>query len=219
LFLDEINSLPLLLQPKVLRAIEYGEIYPVGDTQAIHVNTRIVAATNVSLLELSQQGLFRKDLFYRLNEIEIVIPELTQKDIVKYSRYFLHHFAKSFNKQFAEHAPDFDEKVLQKRWDGGIREIKNVMKRSVLLSKERFELALKDGSGSSEADAEMDPRPPAEKAQAERRILPLETLEKEAMQQALEITQWNIPHCSHCLQIGESTLRRKIKKYGLKPAP
>ncbi len=217
LFLDEINSLPLHLQPKVLRAIEYGEIYPVGETTARHVHTRIVAATNTDLRELAQQGLFRADLYYRLNEIEVIIPELDSQDIVKYGRYFIHHFGKAFNKEFGD-LDEFENQILQKQWAGGIREIKNVIKRSVLLSQDHFELALpvteSAASSQSAANARSDIRPHASTLLST--IIPLEQLEAEAIAHALKVTGWNIPSCAHQLGIGDSTLRRKIKTYGLK---
>lgn len=125
LFLDEIGDLPLNSQPKLLRALENSEIRPVGSDRTIKVNVRVIAATHKNLANLVKQGLFREDLYFRLNVIRILIPTLNSRpeDFVS----LLHHFGRSYNVKFSLPAV---EQLKMYSWPGNIRELKNLVARA-----------------------------------------------------------------------------------------
>jgi two-component system response regulator HydG len=218
LFLDEINSLPLHLQPKLLRAIEYGEIYPVGSTDAIHCKVRVITATNEDLRDKVKQGSFRTDLYHRINEIEIVIPHLTNDDVLKYGKYFAAHFCTEFHKKLSMD-DTLDTALIGRAWPGGIREIKNTVKRAVLLSDRKLNLEppAKDTLALSSTPRCNTDEIDWHKYDMSDEIIPLEHTEKDAVERALALTHWNISKCARALVIAESTLRRKIDHYHLMP--
>lgn len=129
LFLDEIGDLSLYLQPKLLRAIEYGEIVRVGGTKSIYFNARIIAATNRNLEEMVKNKNFREDLFYRLNVIPLIIPSLKDRreDILLLSKYFLDKFSRKYSKNIFGFSEDVEKKFLIYDWPGNIREMINVI--------------------------------------------------------------------------------------------
>lgn len=135
IFLDEVVSIPLNLQVKLLRAIEQKEILPVGGTQPEIVDVRIVAATNKNLTEEVQKGYFREDLYYRLNVIDILIPPLRERvdDIPE----LVNHFLRIYNAQLSKKIHGVDEAVLQSfvsyAWKGNVRELENVIERAMIM--------------------------------------------------------------------------------------
>lgn len=137
LFLDEIGDLGLSAQAKLLRFLEEGEFYRVGSSQPIKVTTRLVAATNKNLEEMMQEGVFRKDLYFRLAVVKVKIPSLKERcaDILPLSRYFLELFSAKFGKSYRVISPDAEKLLVQHNWMGNIRELKNSIERGVLLGK------------------------------------------------------------------------------------
>lgn len=137
LFLDEINSLPLVLQGKILRFIETQELKPLGGTKSKTVDVRIIAATNVKLEEMVEEGKFREDLYFRLNVIPIEIPPLRirKEDIVPLTYLFLEYFNKenNKNKEFSVQVLDYFESY---NWPGNVRELRNIVERLVVMSSE-----------------------------------------------------------------------------------
>lgn len=135
IFLDEVVSIPLNLQVKLLRAIEQKEILPVGGTQPEVVDVRIVAATNKNLAEEVEKGYFREDLYYRLNVIDILIPPLRERvdDIPE----LVNHFLRIYNAQLSKKIHGVDEAVLQSfvsyAWKGNVRELENVIERAMIM--------------------------------------------------------------------------------------
>lgn len=133
LFLDEIGELPLHLQPKLLRAIETGQITPVGSETPVAVNTRLVAATNRDLSEAVEAGQFRDDLYYRINVVELVVPPLGQR------REDILPLAKRFGNEFASgpirFSPQAVNCLLAHAWPGNVRELRNAIQRACLLSR------------------------------------------------------------------------------------
>ncbi len=127
---------PCHLQVKLLRAIEEEEIYPVGATNPLRVDVRIIAATNRDLAKEVERGNFREDLFYRLNVIEIQLPSLTDRkeDIP----LLVQHFIKKYNKELNRHVKNADNKTMRilrnHEWKGGIRELENVIERAIILT-------------------------------------------------------------------------------------
>jgi DNA-binding NtrC family response regulator len=131
LFLDEIGELPLHLQPKLLRALESGEVTPVGSDAPVEVDARLVAATNRDLAEAVAQGRFRDDLYYRLNVIELIVPPLGERheDILPLARRFAVEFAGGP----ARLSPQATQCLLAHRWPGNVRELRNAIQRACLL--------------------------------------------------------------------------------------
>ncbi|MGO9260552.1 MAG: sigma-54 interaction domain-containing protein [Bryobacteraceae bacterium] len=136
LFLDEIGDLPMELQPKLLRVLQEQEFERLGSTQTIHVNVRVVTATNVNLLEMVRERRFRADLFYRLNVFPIALPPLRERrqDIPELVWHFAEKFASRMNREI-ETIPDEVIEALQSYdWPGNIRELENFIERGVILS-------------------------------------------------------------------------------------
>jgi len=133
LFLDEVGELPLDLQVKLLRAIQEKEIYRVGGVKPIHIDVRIIAATNKNLKMLVEQGLFREDLYYRLNVFPIQIPPLRERtsDIIPLTKHFIKKYNQKFklNKTFDQSSLDY---ILDYEWPGNIRELENMIQRLLI---------------------------------------------------------------------------------------
>ena len=131
LFLDEIGELPLHLQPKLLRALESGQITPVGSDSPIQVDTRLIAATNRDLSKEVLEGRFRDDLYYRINVVELVVPPLSERqdDILPLARRFAVEFAGAPVRL----SPQAVQCLLAYRWPGNVRELRNAIQRSCLL--------------------------------------------------------------------------------------
>lgn len=134
-FLDEIESMPLAMQVKLLRVIEERTVTPVGSNKAISLNIRFVAATKVDLLELAEQGLFRTDLYYRLNLVTVGIPPLRARkaDIPLLFRHFSSVAAGRFHKPLQSLTSDEVDQLMRYDWPGNVRELRNVAERQVLL--------------------------------------------------------------------------------------
>jgi DNA-binding NtrC family response regulator len=139
LFLDEIGELPMMLQPKLLRAIEERCIRPVGSDAEIAVDVRILAATNIDLESAVEAGQFREDLFYRLNVMQMAAPPLRSRgaDILALAEHFIQHFADRFDKRVTGVSENAAQKLLDYSWPGNVRELRNAMERAVALT--RFE--------------------------------------------------------------------------------
>jgi len=135
LFLDEINSLSLSVQAKILRFIESGEYLPIGARAVSQVNVRVIAATNADLGEMVEAGLFRKDLFYRLNVVQLKLPALRERitDIPLLAEHFLNYFAEMNNLNPTKFTNAALEAMHEYHWPGNIRELKNVCERVSIL--------------------------------------------------------------------------------------
>jgi formate hydrogenlyase transcriptional activator len=135
LFLDEIGDIPLELQPKLLRVLQEREFERLGSTVTRRVNVRVVAATHRSLEEMIQENQFRSDLYYRLNVFPIYIPPLRERpeDIPLLVRHFVHEFARRMNKTVAAISPETMDALTHYPWPGNIRELQNVIERSVVV--------------------------------------------------------------------------------------
>ena len=134
LFLDEVSEIPIHLQVKLLRAIELKEILPVGATQLIKIDVRIVAATNKTLSEQIALGKFREDLFYRLNVVEIRLPSLTERidDIPLLVNHFVDYFKNQMGKNIIGFSAEAMDLLLRYTWRGEVRELQNVIERAVI---------------------------------------------------------------------------------------
>ena len=135
-FLDEIGEMPLSMQAKLLSFLEDRSFKRIGGLRDIEVNVRIAAATNRDLEEEVRKGNFREDLYYRLNVMQILIPPLRERpeDIPALCSYYLEHYNLRFGKKLTGISPEFIDWLMRRHWKGNVRELRNVLERSVLLS-------------------------------------------------------------------------------------
>lgn len=136
LLLDEIGELPPMLQVKFLRVLEEREFYPLGSSQSIKVNIRLVAATNQDLGSLVSQGKFREDLYYRLHVLPIFLPPLRERpgDIAPLAHHFMQKFARDLNKEINGFTPEALQRLMLHEWRGNVRELANVIERAAVLT-------------------------------------------------------------------------------------
>ena len=221
LFLDEIGDMPLMLQAKLLRAIEAREILPIGASSPIQVDIRIISATNQNLAQFIAEGKFREDLFYRLNVIPITLPPLRerQEDIELLVHYFLHLHTRRLGSVYPGIAPDVVEILLKHRWTGNLSYLSNLMEYlvNVVPSGEVIDSTLlppnllnngtteqSDVTEVSEAHLSLD----------DAGGTALEEMEKQMIREALSRHN-SKKQVADELGIGIATLYRKIKKYEL----
>jgi len=138
IFLDEIGDIPTGIQTKLLRVIQEREFKPLGDTESIQVDVRVIASTNQDLERKISQGLFREDLFYRLNVISVHMPSLRERveDIILLADYFLLEYSIEFDKEIQGFSEDAAAYLTNRTWKGNVRELQNVIKRAVLFTKD-----------------------------------------------------------------------------------
>jgi DNA-binding NtrC family response regulator len=208
LFLDEISELPLSLQVKFLRALQEREITPVGSTVSLPVNVRIIASTNRDLKEEIKTGKFREDLYYRLNVVEISLPSLKEReeDIPLLADHFLNKYRTEMNKNIKGIDNGVIRALISYEWKGEVRELENVMERAVIFCKGDF-ITLNDLPETfSHASSSVDFSKLGSLEVAIRRF------EKEYILKALESNNNDKEKTSELLQVGLSTLYRKLKE-------
>ncbi|MBN2415938.1 sigma-54-dependent Fis family transcriptional regulator [bacterium] len=213
LFLDEIGETAPATQVKLLRFLQDGEIRAVGDTEPIHVDVRLLAATNRNLEDAIEAGEFREDLYYRLNVIPINIPPLRERrdDIPLLVNHFLALAREKTGKQLETVSPQAMKILTGWKWQGNVRELENVIERAVILSNQNVILPhdLPMSMQSLDADAIT--------TQAGWEELSLEEMEKRQILRTLEKYEWNQKKTSDVLGISTTTLWRKLKSYGIEP--
>lgn len=135
LFLDEIGDMPLPLQVKILRVLQEKTVRPVGSTQSVQVDTRIISATHRNLMQMMSDGEFREDLYYRLNVVSLELPSLAarREDIPLLANHFLTTFARRYGKEVNNFAPDAIELLVSAPWPGNIRQLQNIIEQAVVL--------------------------------------------------------------------------------------
>lgn len=208
LFLDEIGEMPIDLQAKLLRVLETSEYIPVGDTTPKKSNFRLIAATNRDLKTESDEHRFRSDLYFRLNIFEIKLPSLREriKDISVLAHYFVKQFSEKTNKKTLNITDDFLQKLENYSWPGNIRELKNIIERSVILSNG-------DTLTSDVLPYEMQHQP--EKATKSMSAFSMQSIEKLHIQKVLNYTKGNKAETARLLEIGIATLYRKLEEYNI----
>lgn len=203
LFLDEIGEMPAELQAKLLRVLEAGEFIKVGDTKTIKVNVRIIAATNRNLPTEIEAGHFRSDLFYRLAVFQVTLPALRErmKDIPSLALHFAIIFAGKTNKAIPVLQKEYIAALQQYEWPGNIRELKNVIERSVILE------------NSNELTTATLPFTMQHPADHKTTSFELAEVEKQHIRKVLQHTAGNKTEAARLLGIGLTTLYRKIEEY------
>lgn len=206
LFLDEIGEMHIDLQSKLLRVLETSEFIKLGDTKPTKVNVRIIAATNRDLKQEVEAQHFREDLFYRLNVFTISLPALRdrKKDLPVLATYYMKLFAQKAGQRIESMSEGFLQQLVQHPWKGNIRELKNVMERAVILA-ESPQLTVHD----LPSDMQLDTTPPANTLSA----FSMASVEKLHIQRVLNHTKGNKTEAARLLDIGLTTLYRKIEEY------
>lgn len=212
IFLDEIGEMPLELQPKLLRIIQEGEFDPVGSSETIKVDVRIIAATHRDLFMFSKEGKFREDLYYRLNVFPINVPALRDRgnDICLIAEDMLNQFSKKLNKPMVE-LSDTDKTLLSSyNWPGNVRELQNLIERAVIVSQNgtiNWQAIIPNNTNDLQTNGET----PQEKILTSKELI---ALEKENILKALKQTKWKISGnngAAALLQLPSTTLASRIK--------
>ncbi len=222
LFLDEISEMDPLLQVKLLRFLQERSFMRIGGNESISVDVRIVAATNRAIEDEVKNGNFREDLYYRLNVVPIHVPPLRDRkeDIPLLAKHFLDKYTAKNNKIFLDFSADALEYLIRYEWPGNVRELENIIERVVVLNNdsrvkvdhlpEQIKNAPQSEIAESDyVEASMAPLDGG-------RIIPLELVEKYAIESALKRCLGNVSETARKLQIGQATLYRKIKQFALK---
>ena len=211
-FLDEIGEMPLDLQAKLLRVLESGEFLKVGDNKPIKTDVRIIAATNRDLQKEIQSGNFREDLYYRINIFNITLPALRERtvDIEELANYFLTVFATKTNKKIKRISADYLEALKLHSWKGNIRELRNVIERSIILvdGEELTVDSLPNEFQQSTSNSQQSAKPLS--------AFELASAEKIHIQKVMNYTNGNKTETAKLLNIALTTLYRKLEEFKIK---
>lgn len=210
IFLDEIGEMAFELQAKLLRILETGESIKIGDTKPTRVNVRVVAATNRNLPEEITAGRFREDLFYRLSVFQIHLPPLRERagDVRILAKAFVKDFSVRLARPVTEITPAFLEALEQQPWKGNIRELRNVIERSLIVCEsERLDVADLPLDIQNTHYEQSDETTPGS--------FELSAMERRHIARVLEYTKGNKTEAARLLKIGLTTLYRKIEEYGV----
>lgn len=205
LFLDEIGEMPIDLQSKLLRVLETSEFIKVGDTKTTKVNVRFIAATNRSIELEVKEGKFREDLFYRLNVFTILLPPLRDRrsDIQLLTNFYISLFSAKTNTSLKGITKEAEDLLKQAYWKGNIRELKNVIERAAILE---------DSENITKASLPFDLQL---SSSSTKNMYDLAVVEKQHIQKVLQHTNGNKTETARLLNIGLTTLYRKIEEYKL----
>jgi two-component system response regulator HydG len=218
LFLDEIGDISPGLQARLLRVLQEHEIVPVGSETPVHVDVRVLAATHRDLPELVRQGRFREDLYYRLNVVTLVLPPLRERrqDIPLLIDHILRELVTRHGRDPVAVDPDAQYRLLGYSWPGNIRELQNVLERSMLLAEqdvigpEHLPPEVRPGASSPSA-----PTPPVPPAAEPNPLRSLEEVDREHVLRVLGLTGGNREESARILGISRRTLSRMIQRWGL----
>jgi len=212
LFLDEISELPIQLQVKFLRVLQEKEYTPVGSTVCIPVNVRFIASTNRNLKDEISEGNFREDLYYRLNIVEINMPTLKEReeDIPLLADHFLDKYRKEMNKNLKGIDSEAMRALIFYNWKGEVRELENIIERAVIFSKGEF-ITLKDLPQSFNVNTTI-----TDITQMGSLDESVKKFERDYISKALENNDFDKEKTAEFLQVGLSTLYRKLKELDIK---
>lgn len=225
LFLDEIGNLPLHLQAKLLTVLEQRKVVPVGSDKAINIDVRVIAATNVAADKLRDETIFRQDLLFRLNTVEIIVPPLRERreDIAPIAEYYAAFYFRKYNQPIKPFAAETLNAITKADWPGNVRALRHAIERAVILST-GSELMLADfhiDSGGT-TNGTLEQAKPSNNHNGSKDSEPalpeglnLEQLERSAITQALKKHRYNISHAAKDLGITRAALYRRMEKHGL----
>src|ERR671919_660030 len=213
LLLDEIGEMPPYLQTKLLRVLQEREYRPIGSDRIVHVDFRLICATNIDLDTALRDGKLREDLYFRINTITLRVPPLRERteDIPLLCDYFLDKFRQRYQKNVKSLAPSVYHLLIRNRWPGNVRELENAIERAVLVAK---------GSEITVGDLPESIR--EESTSATDFVIPphrtLAEIEKMAILQTLQRTNWNKQEAAQILGLYRPTLYSKMKKHDIRDA-
>ena len=215
IFLDEIAEMAPATQAKILRVLQEREFEPVGSTQTIKVDTRVIVATNKNLEKEIEEGRFREDLYYRLNVVTVEVPPLRQRreDIPLLADFFLKHYGEKNRRHIKGFTPRATDLLMRYDWPGNVRELENIIERAVIMSRGEMITPLEFPTDLQNPDEELK----------ESRIdftpgRSLKEVEKVMILRTLEETGGNRTHAARILGISRRTLQLKLKEYGINPS-
>ena len=208
LFFDEIGSLPLTLQPKLLRVLETGQYEILGSSQTQVADVRLISATNADLKQLVSEQAFRQDLLYRLNTLVITIPPLRERlaDIAALANSFITKFSNKYRKQALTMSPCAVSKLNLHTWPGNIRELSHVIERAVLLT------------AGDEITAQQLLLENAESTADTVVLQPLEQAERQLIEKAMTVTGGQVIEAAKLLDISRNALYRRLEKFAIQHA-
>ncbi len=211
LFLDEIGEMPLPAQAKLLRCLQERTVVPVGSTQAVPVDIRLIAATHRDLASMVDEGTFRQDLFYRLNVAQMRTPSLRERreDLEALARHFLADFARVYDEPAKSYVPGLINVLMKHDWPGNVRELGNALEYAFIFSKSR-QITSADLPNTITRVEHVD-----HDTQHDRVIPTLSDCEKDLIARALRACRGNQTRASELLGIERHRLRRKIARYEL----
>ena len=211
LLLDEIAEMPAHLKTKLLRVLQERKLRRVGDEREIKVDFRLVSATNRDTARLLEEGLLRKDLYFRISTIKIKVPPLRERldDVLLLAKHFLEQYRQQYDKNIRDISPEAMMRLLRYDWPGNIRELESVIERAVLFCPGDVLMPgclPEDFQNAQFKDASFVIPP----------LVPMEEIEREAIVQTLERTSGNVKKSAQILHFPRPTFYRKLKKFGIK---
>lgn len=214
LFLDEIGEISLAVQAKLLRVLEDMTFTRMGGTKPLKVNVRVVVATNRDLFERVREGLFRQDLYYRLNVFPIQIPPLRERrdDVAALAKFFIQHFAEKYGRPVPLIEQTALRRLQQYDWPGNIRELKNICERLVIRARGGDTITGEDIAACGLATAQ----PVTKIVQVPEEGIDLDEVEKQLVLEALNRTNWNQTEAARLLNISVDRMNNRVKKWNLK---
>jgi two-component system response regulator HydG len=215
LLLDEVGEMSLLMQVKLLRALQEREFNRVGGESTIQVDVRVIAATNKNLKDQINEGAFREDLYYRLNVVELEVPPLVERkeDIPLLTQHFLELFAAKNRKEIKGFTPRAMDNLIHYDWPGNVRELMNAVERGVVLSRSSY-LDVPDFPFMKDSMLQNDQDSTTPAKLSMQGDVPLEKIEKTAILKTLEAANGNKSEAARRLGITRKTLHKKLKAYG-----
>ena len=209
LFLDEIGDMPLPLQVKLLRVLQEGEVRPVGSTQAIPVDVRMISATHRDLDEQKASGLFREDLYYRLNVVSLRLPPLADRreDIPLLAAFFLRKLAERYHKPIPTLAPDAMALLVAAPWHGNVRQLLNLLEQALALATTSMIPATLVQNALKEDDAALIPFEEARK-----------TFERDYLVRLLKITGGNVTQAAQLAKRNRTEFYKLLQRHRLEPS-
>ncbi|SFG47690.1 sigma-54-dependent transcriptional regulator [Pontibacter chinhatensis] len=213
LFLDEIGNISPSMQAKLLTVLQNRQVTPLGSNTPVPVDIRLISATNEPIYELAAKNLFRKDLIYRINTVEITLPPLRQRhgDVELLARHFAEIYARKNHKQVPEFAPATLQKLNQHSWPGNVRELQHAVERAIILA-EGPVLQPQDFNFSP---MEAAPAAPAMPIFAADTSMPLSEIERETIRRVIEKNKGNISKAAKELGLTRTALYRRLNKYDI----
>ncbi|MGY4385125.1 DNA-binding NtrC family response regulator [Pedobacter sp. UYP24] len=208
IFLDEIGNLSMGLQSKLLSVIQNRTINRLGESKERKINVRLITATNMPLNEMVSKGTFRQDLLFRINTVELVLPNLAQReeDIILLADHFLNTFSNKYHKNFLSINNKAKDILLNYYWPGNIRELQHVIERAVIMS---------DGTEITPGDLQLSPQKFGSGSPVPQDNMGLEEMEKMMVQKAIDKHKGNISRAATELGLTRAALYRRIEKFDL----